>query len=143
MRRIAAALMGLLLLGCPKAQATPRPVDVVTSWAADTVRVTGATCAVSEPSVGCRVSWSVSLDGVSQTVSQPAPIGDGATALLTAPVACVPLKVVTVSVSMRAVNRSGQESEPVTASGSATCSDSPPTKPGSITIQIEIRKGGT
>lgn len=143
LRRTLLLLSVVFLAACPPAKAkAPAPFTPVAAVAADTLKVSGIACEAAEPTVSCRATVAVTVGGQAVPVTQPTDVSVGSSVAFSAPLTCVPLQVVSVTVSLRGLNRSGQLSAPVTASGQATCADGAPTVPQGITIQLQIVKPG-
>lgn len=140
MRRLVLALAVALAACTPSpAVAMPAPFSPL-MIVADTVRITAAPCDADEPTVACRVAVTGTVGQTAITFPAVADVVVGGTATVSASVVCVALQPVSVTVTSRGVNRSGQLSAAQTATATATCPDGAPNVPRSFTIQITVTR---
>lgn len=140
------AKVGAVALFVGLAACTPRPAVAMPApfaplmIVADTVRITAAPCDADEPTVACRVAVTGTVGQTAITFPAVADVVVGGTATVSASVVCVALQPVSVTVTSRGVNRSGQLSAAQTATATATCPDGAPNVPRSFTIQITVTR---
>ena len=144
---MALALMAFLT-ACPDLIAQP-PVafDAMTTVASDTIKVTADPCQISEPGVACAVTLVGTAGGSAIAFAAVPNMAPGASLAVSASFTCTapgqPVNV-SVTVTSRALNRSGQPSTPTQATGTAsyTCADATPGAPGTFTVNVIIVVGG-
>ena len=138
--KLGALLLVIGLAACTPspAVASPRPFGAPLEIVADTVRLTFAPCDADEPTVACRVTVAGTVGQTPIVFPAVADVAVGGTAVVTATFACTALQTISVTATSRGVNRSGQVSDPQTATATTACPDGAPNVPRSFTIQITV-----
>jgi len=140
--RVGAVALFVGLAACTPSPvvAMPAPFGAPLVIVADTVRITAAPCDADEPTVACRVEVTGTVGQTAITFPAVADVVVGGTATVSASVVCTALQPVSVTVTSRGVNRSGQLSAAQTATATAVCPDGAPNVPRSFTIQITVTR---
>lgn len=139
----------LLFLAFIAAACTPRPVlasppaafGVPMEVRGDTARVSFEACAITAPSVGCRVTPTGAVGGTAITFPTIADLAPGQSTTLSVNITCTDRAPVSITIASRGFNADGVLSTATSATGTATCPAGSPTQPQPFTVTIQIRSG--